>query len=76
MTQIVWRCNEDYCGIIRKLAPLPMENLLASWSKTGTESFTDPKNLPTGPGYGGTGDESELNSKEHWGSIDSWDSWE
>ena len=53
-----------------------MENLLASWSKTGTESFTDPKHRPTGPGYGGTGDESELNSKEHWGSIDSWDSWE
>lgn len=76
MSQIAWHCNEDYCGIIRKLAPLPMENLLASWSKTGIESFTDPKNLPTGPGYGGTGDESELNSKEHWGSIDSWDSWE
>lgn len=43
MTQIAWRCNEDYCGIIRKLAPLPMENLLASWSKTGTESFQIPK---------------------------------
>ena len=58
-----------------KCAPLLMENLLASWSKTGTESFTDPKNPLTGPGYGGTGGEGEL-SKEHWGSFDNWDSWE
>lgn len=59
-----------------KLAPLPMESLLASLSKTGTESFTDPKNPQPGPGYGGTGGAEDLNSKEHWGSIDSWDSWE
>ena len=52
-----------------------MENLLASWSKTGTESLTDPENPQPGPVYGGTGGEGEL-SKEHWGSIDSWDSWE
>ena len=52
-----------------------MESLLASWSKTGTESLTDPKNPPTGPNYGGSGGAEEL-SKEHWGSIDSWDSWE
>ena len=52
-----------------------MESLLASLSKTGTESFTDPKNPLTGPNYGGTGGKDEL-SKEHWGSIDSWDSWE
>lgn len=58
-----------------KFAPLPMESLLASWSKTGTESLTDPKNPQTGPSNGGTGGEEEL-SKEHWGSIDSWDSWE
>ena len=58
-----------------KCAPLPMESLLASLSKTGTESFTDPKNPLTGPNYGGTGGKDEL-SKEHWGSIDSWDSWE
>lgn len=52
-----------------------MENLLASWSKTGTESFTDPKNPQPGPDNGGPGAKDEL-SKEHWGSIDSWDSWE
>lgn len=52
-----------------------MENLLASWSKTGTESLTDPENPQPGPGYGGSGGAEDL-SKEHWGSIDSWDSWE
>ena len=67
--------NKVYLKPQIKLAPLPMESLLASLSKTGTESFTDPKNPLTGPGYGGTGGEGEL-SKEHWGSIDSWDSWE
>lgn len=52
-----------------------MENLLASWSKTGTESRTDPENPQPGPGYGGTGGAGEL-SKEHLGSFDNWDSWE
>lgn len=67
--------NKVYLKPQIKLAPLPMESLLASWSKTGTESLTDPKNPQTGPDYGGTGGEGEL-SKEHWGSIDSWDSWD
>lgn len=38
-----------------KCAPLPMENLLASWSKPETESKTDPDNPPIGPGNGGLG---------------------
>lgn len=67
--------NKVYLKPQIKCAPLPMENLLASWSKTGTESFTDPKNPLTGPGYGRTGGKDEL-SKEHWGSFDNWDSWE
>ena len=52
-----------------------MESLLASWSKTGTESRTDPENPQPDPGYGGTGGAGEL-SKEHLGSFDNWDSWE
>lgn len=67
--------NKVYLKPQIKCAPLPMENLLASWSKTGTESFTDPKNPQPGPDNGGPGAKDEL-SKEHWGSIDSWDSWE
>lgn len=67
--------NKVYLKPQIKLAPLPMESLLASLSKTGTESRTDPENPQPGPGYGGTGGAGEL-SKEHWGSIDSWDSWE
>lgn len=67
--------NKVYLKPQIKCAPLPMESLLASWSKTGTESLTDPENPQPGPGYGGTGGKDDL-SKEHWGSIDSWDSWE
>ena len=67
--------NKVYLKPQIKLAPLPMESLLASLSKTGTESFTDPKNPQPGPDNGGPGSKDEL-SKEHWGSIDSWDSWE
>lgn len=67
--------NKVYLKPQIKLAPLPMESLLASLSKTGTESFTDPKNPQPGPDNGGPGGKDEL-SKEHWGSIDSWDSWE
>lgn len=55
-----------------KCAPLPMENLLASWSKTETESKIDPDNPPIGPGNGGPGGASEL-SKEHFNDWDSWD---
>ena len=67
--------NKVYLKPQIKLAPLPMESLLASLSKTGTESFTDPKNPQPGPDNGGPVSKDEL-SKEHWGSIDSWDSWE
>ena len=67
--------NKVYLKPQIKCAPLPMENLLASWSKTGTESFTDPKNPQPGPDNGGPGGKDEL-SKEHWGSFDNWDSWE
>lgn len=58
-----------------KCAPLPMENLLDSWSKTGTESLTDPKNPQTGPNYGGEGGAGDL-SKKHFDDLSSWDSWE
>ena len=53
-----------------KCAPLPMENLLASLSgdkvidKTGGDASL-------GDGTPGTD-----TAKEHWGSIDEWDSWE
>ena len=67
--------NKVYLKPQIKCAPLPMESLLASLSKTGTESFTDPKNPPTGPNYGGTGGKDEL-SKEHFNDFDSWDSWD
>lgn len=58
-----------------KCAPLPMESLLASLSKTGTGSYTDPDNPQTGPGYGGEGGKEEL-SKKHFDDLSSWDSWE
>lgn len=57
-----------------KCAPLPMENLLASWSKPETESKTDPDNPPIGPANGGPG--NDLGSKEHFNDFDSWDSWD
>nr|WP_302618107.1 hypothetical protein [uncultured Prevotella sp.] len=57
--------------------PLQTESLLQTLSKVGNEDktggnagggvTTDPNNP-----NGGAGDLS----KEHWGSIDSWDSWE
>ena len=53
--------------------PLQTESLLQTLSKPHTNDNTG--GGETGPGYGGTGGEGEL-SKEHWGSIDSWDSWE
>lgn len=59
-----------------KCAPLPMENLLASWSKPETVSKTDPENPLPGPGGGGGGGAEELNSKEHFNDFDSWDSWD
>jgi|GEM_PF-897167 hypothetical protein len=59
-----------------KCAPLPMENLLASWSKPETESKTDPDNPPIGPGNGGLGGKDDLGSKEHFNDFDSWDSWD
>ena len=59
-----------------KCAPLPMENLLASWSKPETESKTDPDNPPIGPGNGGLGGNDDLGSKEHFNDFDSWDSWD
>lgn len=53
--------------------PLQTESLLQTLSKPQT---TDKTNGGTnGPDYGGIGGKDEL-SKEHWGSIDSWDSWE
>lgn len=58
-----------------KCAPLPMESLLASWSKPRTESKTDPDDPPIGPGNGGTGGAGEL-SKKHFDDLSSWDSWE
>lgn len=57
------------------MCPVTNGKLAGKLVETGTESLTDPENPQPGPGYGGTGGEGEL-SKEHWGSIDSWDSWE
>ena len=53
--------------------PLQTESLLQTLSKPQTTDKTG--GGETGPGGGGFGGEGEL-SKEHWGSIDSWDSWE
>lgn len=55
-----------------KCAPLPMENLLASLSHTGGGNNTGDKE--TDVPEMGTPDTDT--AKEHWGSIDSWDSWE
>lgn len=58
-----------------KCAPLPMESLLASWSKPKTES-----NIGTevvGPNGNGSGKSDELNdSKENFNNLNDWDSWE
>lgn len=52
-----------------KCAPLPMESLLASLSHNQVIDNTDGKpSLEDGKPDTDT-------AKEHWGSIDSWDSW-
>lgn len=53
--------------------PLQTESLLQTLSKTEIKDNTG--GGTNGPEGGGNGGASEL-SKEHWGSIDSWDSWE
>lgn len=52
-------------------APLSMENLLASLSHTKVTDNTG-GNIYIEDGDSGT----DTGAKEHWGSIDSWDSWE
>lgn len=53
-------------------APLSMENLLASLSHTeGGNNTGDTKTDFPEMGTPGTD-----TAKEHWGGIDSWDSWE
>lgn len=55
-----------------KCAPLLMESLLASLSHTqGGNNTGDTKTDIPEMGTPGTD-----TAKEHWGSIDSWDSWE
>ena len=41
-----------------------------------TETESNVGETVKGPEGGGTGGAGNLNSKEHWGSIDEWDSWE
>lgn len=52
--------------------PLQTESLLQTLSKVDNKDNTGGNTGITG---GGSGDASEL-SKEHWGCIDEWDSWE
>lgn len=52
--------------------PLQTESLLQTLSKVGNKDNTGGNAGVSGGDNGGAG---EL-SKEHWGSIDSWDSWE
>lgn len=54
-----------------KCAPLPMENLLASLSHPEVTDNTG-GNTYIEDGDSGT----DTGAKEHWGSIDDWDSWE
>lgn len=54
--------------------PLQTESLLQTLSKPQTTDKTN--GGVVGPEGGGTGGAGNLNSKEHWGSIDEWDSWE
>ena len=54
--------------------PLQTESLLQTLSKPHTTDNTGGGEI--GPGGGDFGGAGDLNSKEHWGSIDSWDSWE
>ena len=70
--------NKVYLKPQIKLAPLPMENLLASWSNTSNKDNTGEGM----PGGGFTinpdkpnGGKDEL-SKEHFDDLSSWDSWE
>lgn len=56
-----------------KCAPLLMENLLASLSRTeGGNTLGDSKTDIPEMGTPGT----DTGAKEHWGSFDNWDSWE
>lgn len=50
-----------------------MESLLASLSRTGGGNYTGDKETDV-PEMGTPG--IDTGAKEHWGSIDSWDSWE
>lgn len=54
-----------------KCAPLSMENLLASLSRTQVTDLTGGDASLEGGGSG-----TDTGAKEHWGSIDDWDSWE
>lgn len=56
-----------------KCAPLPMENLLASLS---CPEVTDNTGNTDGKPSLEDGKPDTDTAKEHWGSIDSWDSWE
>lgn len=51
-------------------APLSMENLLASLSHPQVTDLTGGDASLEG------GDSGTDTAKEHWGSIDEWDSWE
>lgn len=53
-----------------KCAPLSMENLLASLSHPQVTDLTGGDASLEG------GDSGTDTAKEHWGSIDEWDSWE
>ena len=53
--------------------PLQTESLLQTLSKVDNKDNTGGNTGITGGGTGGAGN---LNSKEHWGRIDEWDSWE
>ena len=55
-----------------KCAPLPMESLLASLSGANGGNNVGDKTTDL-PGNEKPGTDT---AKEHWGSIDEWDSWE
>lgn len=71
--------NKVYLKPQIKCAPLPMENLLASWSDTSNKNNTGDGEIPGG---GITIDKNNPNggaeelSKEHFNDFDSWDSWD
>ena len=64
--------NKVYLKPQIKCAPLPMESLLTSLSRTGGGNYTGDEETDV-PEMGTSGTDT---AKEHWGSIDSWDSWE